>query len=73
MILIILPFFWVMGGCVRLIILMVKQTGKRKGMRESSSSVPTFFEWACLLFVALFSFEYSGERRQGWSKEQKKK
>ena len=45
-----------MGGCVRLIILMVKQTGKRKGMRESSSSVPTFFEWACRLFVCSFFF-----------------
>ena len=35
---------------------MAKQTGKRKGLRESSSSVPTFFGWASPLFVSSFFF-----------------
>ena len=65
MIKIILAFFLVMGGCVRLIILMVKQTGKRKGMRESSSSVPMFFAWACPLFVSSFFFRVFRRAKAG--------
>ena len=60
-------FFWCgwVGGCVRLRISIAKQTGKRKELRECSSSVPTFFGWASPLFVSSFflsSFQASGGR-----------
>ena len=50
---------------MRLTISMAKQTGKRKGLRESSSSVPTFFGWASPLLVSSFflsSFQASEGR-----------
>ena len=60
-------FFWCewVGGCVRPRISIAKQTGKRKELRECSSSVPTFFGWASPLFVSSFflsSFQASEGR-----------
>ena len=54
-----------MGGRVRPRILMAKQTGQRKGLRESSISVPYFLGWASPLFVSSFFFRVFRRAKAG--------